>query len=381
MGGKGKNAENVIKNNEGIASLEYGAQAANDPRILEALQNYQSGGASLQDSISALSGMKADPNANSKLQKEIAALEAKKNAKPVFSQGMGPLPIALNPFSRDDEAKLAALKGDLKAAKAGQASMPRHAINEIFSNPLTGTQVATEQVQSNPLLAGMFGKGGMQDRMLTEEQDLAQRGWTLKPEDYEAYGQASDDISRMFGQEEASLASMLASRGLAAGASGAAGAAYSGLQGNKNERLAGQQRQIAQQRMEMNRQRLNDVRNMSLESNQLAQSAIQGQYGRNRESVQDYRSVLKDAASAGQMRQGQENLAFDQRVATQGPGIGGVIGGIAGAGLGALTGGIGTSLGSSIGSSLGGAITGASGSGGGLSVPSTSGLQKPALIR
>jgi len=126
------------------------------------------------------------------------------------------------------------------------------AADMLAMSPVASQKFATEQVQNNPILGKLFGKGGAMDRADLEEQDLAKRGYSLKPEDYEAYGQASGDIARLFGQQEQNTAADLASRGLAAAPSGAAGVAYSGLQGNKNEQLAKAQTDIAQKRMQMN---------------------------------------------------------------------------------------------------------------------------------
>jgi hypothetical protein len=202
----------------------------------------------------------------------------------------------------------------------------------------------------------VFGEGGLNDRILSEEQDLAKRGFSLQPEDYEAYGQASNETARMFGQEENSLAQALASRGLSAAPSGAAGVAFSGLMGNKHERLASAQRKIADDRMKMNLERLNSARNFAMEGNKLAQAAVGDQFARNRQGVNDYNNTLKDSANAARMAQEQENVGFEQVEATRGPTLGevatGVLGGAASAGLGAATGGIGAAAGGALGASL-----------------------------
>lgn len=375
MGG-GEQAKNTIANNPGILGLNSAVTRSNDQSVLEALQKYSAGGASLQDIMQGFQSKQKKQNTwttqdrdnwvNSQKGGMIAKhkadtlAEAQKNA-PRYG-GSDPK-LAMSDADYDKWATDALNQQyeeyntqQNKNSAQENAELNRALMQEMVYDPMTGTKMATEQVQDNELLKGMFGKGGMQDRMLSEEQELASRGWSLKPEDYEAYGQASDETARMFGQEEASLANALASRGLAAAPSGAAGVGYAGLAGNKYERLAGAQRKIADDRMKMNMERLNNVRNFSMQSNRLAQAAIQDQYGRNVQGVQGRQQVLKDSANAGQMAQGQENVAFDQQQATKGPGTGEILGGILGMGAGAFTGGLGTSLGGGLGQTLGGVV-------------------------
>jgi hypothetical protein len=143
-----------------------------------------------------------------------------------------------------------------------------------------GTEIATEQVQKNPILGQLFGKDGTMSRTASEEQRLASQGFQLTPEDREAYGQASGDIARMFGQQEQDASKALARRGLGAGGSGAAGAMFSGLSGNKNEMLAKTQMDIANQRMQNTMQRLGQTRSFLQNLGQQAGGAIQDQFGR-----------------------------------------------------------------------------------------------------
>ncbi len=134
--------------------------------------------------------------------------------------------------------------------------------DRMLTDGVTGSKFAAEQIQNGALTKGLFGEGGLQDRLGAEEQDLASRGYQLKPEDREAYGQAAGDISRQFGQQEQDAAKALARRGLGGGSSGAAGATFSGLAGNKNEMLAKAQTDIAQKRMADTTQRLQQTRNL-----------------------------------------------------------------------------------------------------------------------
>lgn len=223
-----------------------------------------------------------------------------------------------------------------------------------YMNPDQATGVAAQQVQGNPMLSGLFGKGGIMDSRIADEKDLSSRGYSLQPEDHEAFGQASNEIARQFGQEENSLAQALASRGLASGASGAAGVAYSGLHGNKLERLAASQRQIASDRMESNRKRLADVRGSVDKVGNQAAGALNDQFSRNMGAVQQHQQALKDAMEASSQEQNNINNQFGQQQATATSGLGGAIGdGIKSGVYGGISG-IGKSLGSAIGGKLGG---------------------------
>lgn len=181
------------------------------------------------------------------------------------------------------------------------------AADMLAMSPVAAQKYATEQVQNNAILGGLFGKGGALERSLAEEKDLASRGYSLKPEDYEAYGQASGDIARMFGQQEQNTAADLAARGLAAAPSGAAGVAYSGLQGNKMEQLAKAQTDIAQKRMQMNLDRLNSTRQWAGNLGQQGQSAIFGTRDRNLAGVQAKQGFMKDTAAQGLGSYGAQN--------------------------------------------------------------------------
>lgn len=176
-------------------------------------------------------------------------------------------------------------------------------------DPLSGSRFATEQVQNNPILGSLFGKGGALDRANLEEQGLASRGYSLKPEDYEAYGQASGDVARMFGQQEQGLSRSLASRGLGAAASGAALQGYAGLQGNKYEQLAGIQRQIADDRMNMNLQRLNQTRNYLTNMGGLGAQSINEQFNRQLAGAGAKRQQLSDLAGKTTAQRSMENQA------------------------------------------------------------------------
>lgn len=161
----------------------------------------------------------------------------------------------------------------------------------------TGSNYATKQVQNNPILGQLFGNNGALSGALGKEQDLQKQGFQLTPDDKEAYGQASGDIARMFGQSENNLSQSLANRGLSAGPSGAAGASFSGLQGNKNEQLAKAQTNIANQRMQNTMQRIAQQQKFATDLGQQGASAINDQFGRQLSGSQHQRDTL--AKSAG----------------------------------------------------------------------------------
>lgn len=169
-------------------------------------------------------------------------------------------------------------------------------LSDLATDPISGSRLATEQVQTSPLLAQLFGQGGALERANSEEQELASRGFSLQPEDHEAYGQASGNIARMFGQQENNLAQSLADRGLAQGASGSAMAGFAGLQGNKNEQLAQSQMAIAQNRMQTNMARLNATRSYLSGLGNQAIGAVDDQYNRQLQGAQFNRQGTENAA-------------------------------------------------------------------------------------
>lgn len=184
--------------------------------------------------------------------------------------------------------------------------------NQQYLDPSTGTSLATDQVQNNPMLSGMFGKGGTLDQTIQQESDQANQPWSLTNEDRSAYGQASGDIARQFGESDQSLAQALSSRGLSN--SGAAGAAFSGSQGNKMEQLAKVQQNIAQQRFQSNLQRLGQTQNFLSQMGNQASGNIQDQYNRNASGLQQ-----QSTTGLNYLRslQGQNNEQLKQQQQTQ----------------------------------------------------------------
>ncbi len=174
---------------------------------------------------------------------------------------------------------------------------------------IVGSRLAAQEVQNNPLTSGLFGKGGLNDRLGSEEQNLASRGYSLQQPDYEAYGQASGDISRQFGQQEADTSKALQRRGLGGGSSGAAGAAFSGLAGNKNEMLAKAQTDIAQKRMADTTQRLQNTRAMMGQLGAQAGSLQDSQYDRQLAGAKNRQQNVVNAAQLQGGANAQNNAA------------------------------------------------------------------------
>lgn len=238
---------------------------------------------------------------------------------------------------------------DQQAAGAqGNLSAAQTQAHAIADNP----QFAGQSVQGDPIMGQLFGKGGTLDQSVGQEKDLSNRGFSLQPEDYEAYGQASGNIARMFGGQEQGLSQDLASRGLSN--SGVAGQQFSNMYGNKQEQLGGLQMQIAQQRMQMNQSRLKDMQNFVSSLGGQAQSAESGAFGRAMTSNQN--SYNQASGVLGNI-QGQENTQIQQQ--NQGAHSNADM-----AGLNAVTGLISPAVGSAMGGKSGGATSGQSSSGG-----------------
>lgn len=237
---------------------------------------------------------------------------------------------------------------------AGSVAQGQSALNAALSRD---PQAARREMMADPTLAQYFGEDlqslrGDIGTIRGEERDLATRGYGLQKEDREAYGQASGDIARQFGRAESGLAQALAARGLSS--SGAAQRAFMGSQGNKMEQLAGLQRKIADDRVKTNMQRLANTRQfqtqlMGQQAQQMGQYT--GELGR-----RDEFAMGKGQLGLGTLggAQGQANLNYQQRLASQGPSmfqkaLGGAVSGAAG---GFMTGG---PMGAAAGAGLGGA--------------------------
>lgn len=167
---------------------------------------------------------------------------------------------------------------------------------EFLADPLLGKSYEAGQEQLSAIGKDLGNIRG-------EERDLATRGYSMQPEDWEAYGQVSGNIARESGLQEASLAQALASRGLSN--SNMAGRAFAGSQGNKFEQLRQSQRQIAQDRMKTNMERLGQTRQFmnQLMGQQSGALGRQQQFG-----LQG--SQAKDQFAESKANMGQKNLAL-----------------------------------------------------------------------
>jgi hypothetical protein len=266
--------------------------------------------------------------------------------------------------AQDQMAQLDSLIPKDKAPEAAPEDPAAKALREEQAKATgitTGTDYATDKVMNSPMFGRLLGaKDSSASDARFQEQNLLNNGFGLTTQDHDAYGQASGNIARMFGQQEQGAAQSLADRGLAAAPSGAAGAMFSGLQGNKNEMLANAQSQIAGQRIQNAQNMLNANRQYQSQLGQLGNSAVQNQFGNAMASKgQDWNQY----AQQQQLNQGNRGLDIQQQNADlskqawqkqqEGPGIGGILGGLAGAGIGAMTGGIGTGVGASLGAKVG----------------------------
>jgi hypothetical protein len=236
-------------------------------------------------------------------------------------------------------------RGEISLSEAVARTSSPAELAALASSPVGGSLVASQQVRTDPLSSGMFGDDGSLERAIAEERELAERGYSLQPEDYEAYGQASGDIARMFGQSEQSLAQALADRGLATADSGVARSEFSGLYGNKNEQLAGLQRQIANDRMEKNLQRLAQTRDFTARLGALGQDALNSAYSRNLSGAQQRTNTFAQAADADigkyNAEQGAMQAAMESKLANKEMGLGdaltkGIFSGVQGAASGII---------------------------------------------
>ena len=211
---------------------------------------------------------------------------------------------------------LKGLTGQDQAAKLGALS----------TSPIAGHAVASQQVMNDPLTKQAFGEGGSLSNAYGQESNLANRGYSLQPEDYEAYGQASNNIARQFGGAENGLSQALASRGMGAAGSNPAAAQFSGMYGNKNEQLGQMQQQIAQQRMNTNMQRLNQTRSYIANMQGQADAAQNQAFNQNLAGQQSRQNnlIAQQGADTGQFsaQAGVDQASQNSKLANQKQGLG-----------------------------------------------------------
>jgi hypothetical protein len=220
----------------------------------------------IANSVGGFLGMGGDPSYNTSTGNPFLGIMAQ-NAQDTQAAQQG------TPYQQVASGQL-----DPNSALAANGSYGMQ--NALAQGPVTGSQLATSQVQSNPILGQLFGNQGLMSKEIGTEQNLQNQGYQLQPQDLEAYGQASGNIARMFGQGENDLSQSLSNRGLASAPSGAAGAQFTGLQGSKNEQLAQAQTAIANQRMQNTMQRIGQQQQFINQLGGQAGNAIQNQFGR-----------------------------------------------------------------------------------------------------
>lgn len=198
--------------------------------------------------------------------------------------------------------------------------------NLAASDPRTASLYAANQVEGNPLYAGIYGDKGYNQSLLNENNQIANTPWTLTPQDTGAYSQAAGDTARMFASSGNSLQNELAARGLGSGDNNVAGAAFSGLAGNKNEMLANSQRQIADARYAMNLNRLNSVRSQITNQQQQAMNDLGQQEGENNTALNQWNNTNQNALNAGLANQNEINNQWNEQQSTKTPTFGQMLG-------------------------------------------------------
>lgn len=168
----------------------------------------------------------------------------------------------------------------------------------LVENALSGQRLASDQVANDQLNKGLYGQGGLQQQAVNQATNLQNSGYTLKPEDYDAYGQAAGNISRQSGAQEGALAQALANRGLGGAQSGAANQAFSNQYGNKFEQLGQMQQQIADTRMQRNQQMLNDARNYAAQLSNQGENAENATRGQNLAGIGQQQNYLNASQNA-----------------------------------------------------------------------------------
>lgn len=182
---------------------------------------------------------------------------------------------------------------------------------EFMDDPLLGTAYKQGQGYLDEL-SGDLGN------VRSEERDLATRGYSLQPEDFEAYGQASGNIARQFGRSGSNLQAALANRGIKGAG---VGQAFASQAGNKMEQLAGLQRQIANDRMQSNLNRLTQTRNFMSSLTGQRSNLLGQQQGFAQEGANSKNAFAQNKAQMGQGNLAQmagiasENLAQQRAVA------------------------------------------------------------------
>lgn len=378
MGGGGSPtvASNIGSQNSTGALNNY-SNAGNNPQLQGIMSAFSSGQMSRQDALSAIQGISGSAGSGytsqktKDLQAQVDQVGARGSDHDTFQDPRWQQQLA------DVRSQLAQSQQD---DSSGSNNISSGLLDKFYTDAGTGSQLASDFVRNDAGSKGLFGQGGIQDQaqgqygalnnnLASDREALMGRdeSYGLQDSDLKAYGQASSNISRLFGNAGQGLAQNLADRGLGSAPSGIANQEFSNLYGNQLEQLSKQQQQISQNRIttaqglaqarttaDMQQQSANNSLIQSLGNDY--QNAVSNQYGRQLAGAQNNYNVL--AGNAGMqlnnqgLQQNVNNSLFQQEQSAKGPGLGGLFGAAAGGAIGSLAGGAGASIGANIGSNI-----------------------------
>lgn len=383
MGGSGREAKRVIQQ-QSPAELEMQRRAGvgGSPGVAQALQQYGQGGMSLQEAMQAARGQSAQQLQGK--QAELSKLQGQ------YDNAVKE--IARSPFINEDQARqmlaqqqpqlqaqMDALGGEIQQLQQAPGIEEAQLRQELLTDPIAGRRAASEQVLADPVLSQLFGQGDdtLMSRLQADEQrlgaedvetaerlkNLRETGFGMQQQDHEAFGQAAGDITRRAGQQQQQLAQSLAARGFGGAGSGMAGAGFSGIAGNKFERLAKAQTDIADRRYQRNMQRIQQNMQQQAATRGAQQAGRGMQMGLGQQYGQELGSQFGRAMAGREMgarergqaagqafgqrgaEQQQANMAFMQREMTRPKNFGEVMGEGLGTIFGGFTGGLGKKAG------------------------------------
>lgn len=318
MGGGGESAPNVLDKSRSQKLLEKRANLSSDPKVAQLLADYGTGKINMQDGLAQAKSLFAAPDKAQWLKSkkdagvgkdalksmdEFYKSGAGKQYRQDLNNGRGGMQYGggaynlKNPNNKnegyytkaDEDAaykawadKEASVNQDKNLEWAYGQELDQNPyeggmsqlMDLVTTNPLAAQRYMTDEISNNPLTKGLFGQGGLQDRLGGEEQQYSGRvkensdayrafenemkagfggmqdkynslygdiqnpqSFALTADDNTALGNQYGDVTRQYGQMENEATQILASHGLASSGSGAAGAMFSGLLGNKNEQL------------------------------------------------------------------------------------------------------------------------------------------------
>lgn len=334
------NAKNVVEDSPATRLQNAKTAATYDPRSNLAIQSYLKNGGNIQQAMQS----------------------ANANADQINKDQLGEYYQKLEDARASERAggKKGTTDGLLKPEMGDAYALQKSIENQLYSDPRTGTLVATDQVRSNPLFSGFLGTGGVQDQRQADESNIRSNGFNLNAQDQTAFGQAAGNINRQYGAEAGNLARALSSRGFGGADSGVAASQFSGLQGNVSDRMAQAQSALASNRMNFNLQRLTQAQNAVNQAQGMAAGAIGDQFNRNMQGLGMDNAQAQQQWGQTLAQQNQKNAEFQQQ---QDSGInpGKVLSGLATGAAGALAGGVTGGIGSAFGANLGGGILNSSG--------------------